>query len=150
MSSSNRVSPVSCIVIDDDVSTADVFSEYLSIKGIDVLAVGYDAQSAVHLFVKKRPDIVFLDVMMDPLDGLYALEKIRSIDPNAKVIMVTADLRQDTDEKLHHLGASAIVFKPFEISEIMDAVDTLVNCTASRDFSIPYRPQKTLVSPCVR
>lgn len=113
----------SVIVIDDDRDTVQVFCEFLSIKGIDVLGNGYNGEEAVELYKKLKPDIVFCDVMMPERDGFYALKKIRSIDPNAKVIMVTADMTSDTEEKLKELNANAVIYKPYEIDGIMKTID---------------------------
>ncbi len=116
---------ITAIVVDDDKNIVNFFSEYLELKGINVIGKGYDGKEAVDLYVTLRPDIVFLDVMMDRFDGLYALEEIKKIDHYANVIMVTADLRQDTHVKLTNLNASAIIFKPFEIDAVMHAINDL-------------------------
>lgn len=107
------------IIVDDDKTIVNVFSEFLEINGINVIGQGYDGKEAVDLYVKLRPDVIFLDVMMDKFDGLYALEEIKKIDPDANVIMVTADLSKDTYVKMTSLKASAIIFKPYEIDAIM-------------------------------
>lgn len=125
MSSPKLSSHTTAIVVDDDKDTVDFFSEYLEIKGIDIIGKGCDGREAVELYVKLRPDVIFLDVMMDKFDGLYALEEIKKIDPDANVIMVTADLREDTYKKINELGASAIIFKPFEMDAVMHAVNDL-------------------------
>ena len=113
----------SVIVVDDDQDTAEVFCEYLNIKGLDVIGKGYDGNEAVELYEKLKPDILLCDVMMPQYDGFYALKKIRSIDPNAKVIMVTADMTSDTEEKLKELNATALVYKPYEIDSIIETID---------------------------
>ena len=125
MSSQKLSSHITAIVIDDDKDIVNFFSEYLEIKDINVIGKGYDGKEAVDLYVKLRPDVIFLDVMMDKFDGLYALEEIKKIDPIANVIMVTADLRQDTYEKITNLKASATIFKPFEIDEVMHAINNV-------------------------
>lgn len=51
--------------------------------------------------------------MMPEYDGLYALEKIREINPDAKVIVVTADLWSDSEQKLSELKPTEVIFKPF-------------------------------------
>ena len=117
----------SVIVVDDDRDTVEVFCEYLSIKGLDVLGKGYNGEDAVELYEKLKPDIVFCDVMMPQYDGFYALKKIRGIDPNAKVIMVTADMTSDTEEQLKKLNATAVVYKPYEIDGIMETIDKVKN-----------------------
>ena len=113
----------SVIVVDDDRDTVEVFCEYLGIKNIDVLGRGYDGKAAVELFKEHKPDIVLLDVMMPDYDGFYGLEQIRKIDPNAKVIMVTADLTSDTEKKLVELKASAMIYKPYEIDSVIETIE---------------------------
>lgn len=130
------IAGISCIVVDDDFYTTEVFSEWLSIKGFNVVGKAYDAETAIKMFDYMRPDIVFLDVMMQPKSGCYALEKIRRIDPNAIVIMVTADIRKTTSCVLEKLQTSAIIFKPFDIQQVTEAVSKLVMSQALRKNSI--------------
>ena len=111
------------IVVDDDRDTVEVFTEYLAIKGIDVVAKGYNGKEAVELYKEHTPDITLLDVMMPGHDGFYGLQNIRRINPNAKVIMVTADLTSDTEKKMHELQASAILYKPYEIDSVVETID---------------------------
>jgi CheY-like chemotaxis protein len=112
---------VRVIVVDDDVDTVAVFSEYLEIKGIEVIGRGYGGREAVELYEKLAPEVVLLDIMMPEYDGFYAFTKIKKMDPNAKVIMVTADLTYDV-EKLRDLGVSAIIYKPYEIDKVIQTI----------------------------
>ncbi len=114
---------VSVIVVDDDKDTVEVFCEYLAIKDIQVLGRGYDGKTAVELYKKHNPDVVLLDVMMPDFDGFYGLENIRKINPDAKIIMVTADLTSDTEKKLVDLKASAMIYKPYEIDSVIETID---------------------------
>ncbi len=111
------------IVVDDDKDTVEVFTEYLAMKGIDVVAKGYNGKEAVELYKEQTPDITLQDVMMPEHDGFYGLVNIRNINPNAKIIMVTADLTSDTEKKLHELQASAILYKPYEIDNVVETID---------------------------
>ena len=118
---------VTAIVIDDDFDTVEVFQEFLELKKIQVLGAGYDGKDAVELYQKLNPDVVFLDVMMPNHDGFYGLEKIKKINPDASVIMVTGDLTADTEDRLHDLKASEIIYKPYDINEVMAAVERALN-----------------------
>ena len=113
----------SVIVVDDDRGTLAVFNEFLEENGIDILGEARNGKSAVELYKNCKPDLVLLDVLMPKYDGIYALEKIREFDPNAKVIMVTADLTADTAEKLTQLNASAVIYKPYEIDRVLETID---------------------------
>ena len=114
--------PIRVVVVDDDTDTVEVFSEFLDLKGIEVVAKGYDGKEAVEAYKKFKPDIVLMDVMMPIYDGFYAIEKIREIDAKAKIIMVTADLSVKTKERLKELDVSGVIFKPYDIDRVLDVI----------------------------
>ncbi len=113
----------SAIVIDDDEDIVRVFSYLLEKKQVKVIGKGYSGKDAIELYETKNPDIVFLDVMMPDGNGIYAIKKIKEINPNAKIVAVTADDRSVTQEKLEGLDIFAIVHKPFEIKKIMQIIE---------------------------
>ncbi len=115
------------IVIDDDFDTGDVLEEYLEFKDIQILGKGLDGKDAVDLYKKYNPDIVFLDVMMPHYDGFYALEKIKQLNPDAHVIMVTGDLTTQTYNRLQLLKSSAIIYKPFDIDHMMEVIKQVLS-----------------------
>jgi DNA-binding response OmpR family regulator len=122
---------VKVIVVDDDVDTVEVFCEYLEIKDITVVGRGYNGKTAVELYEKFKPDIALLDVMMPEYDGFFGLANIRKINPDAKVIMVTADLTADTEKKLKSLNASAVIYKPYEIDSVIDTIHNVFKQTVT-------------------
>jgi CheY-like chemotaxis protein len=109
---------ITAIVIDDDVDTVDVFCDYLQIVAVNVLGRGHDGKAAVELYRKYKPDVVFLDLMMPDYDGFYALENIRKINPDAQVVVVTADLRKETADRLDILKPTEVFIKPYDINKI--------------------------------
>lgn len=115
------------IVIDDDKDSVSILSESLQLKGIKVVGIGYDGMDALELYKKLKPDVVFLDVMMYRYDGFYALEKIRAIDQDAVVIIITGDLTKETEDRLNGLRASYVVFKPYDINRIIQLVNKFVS-----------------------
>ncbi len=102
------------VVIDDDPDAVDLFSDYLENKGVKVVGKGHDGSEGFELFKKLNPDIIFLDVIMPKYDGFYTLKKIREINSNAKVIMVTADFSPETKKKLKEMNATDIIYKPYD------------------------------------
>ena len=117
---------VSAIIIDDDKDTVGVFRDYLKLKKISVLGVGYNGLDAVNLYKKYQPDVVFLDHRMPEYDGTYALHHIREIDPNSTVIIITADNMLDLNPKIKELQPSAIIHKPFDITEVLKTVESVI------------------------
>jgi len=114
------------IVVDDDYNTTNVFSELLESTGMKVVGKGYDGMDAVELYKTHMPDVVFLDALMKPYDGFYALEKIRQVNNQAVVIMITADLSSDISSKVSKLKASGLIYKPFDITGILATVKKLI------------------------
>lgn len=117
----------SIIVIEDDEDTTNVLCEFLQIKKIDILGSGINGKKGVELYDQLRPDAVLMDVMMPDFSGFYGLEKIKKIDPKAIVVMITADTTIDTKEKLMSMGASAILYKPDDLTKIVPTIETLIN-----------------------
>ncbi|MGB9125697.1 MAG: response regulator [Nitrosotalea sp.] len=119
-------------MIDDDKGVVSVLSDFLQIKGIKVIGKGYDGLEAVAMYKKLRPDVVFLDVLMEKYDGFYAFEEIKKIYPDAAIIMMTSDSSDIMHEKLSLIDASAIIYKPYDIEEI---VHTLNKISAPRTIT---------------
>jgi len=117
---------ITAMVIDDDLDTVELFAEYLEMQGIQVIAKGFDGKDAVVLYEKWKPDISFIDVMMPYYDGFYAVIGMRKCNPNAKIIMVTADLTADTANKLESLNVS-MIYKPFEFEDLASTIDKVVH-----------------------
>ena len=106
------------LVVDDDPDTVEMFSDYLENKGVSVIGKAKDGKEGFELYKKLKPDVIFLDVIMPNYDGFYTLKKIREIDSNAKIIMVTADFSPTTKKKLKELKATDIIYKPYDGSAI--------------------------------
>jgi len=98
----------------------------LELKGITVVGKARDGNDAVLSYADLRPDIVFLDVLMSKGGGFLAVEMIRRIEPDALIIVVTSDNRDETRRRLLDLGASAIIYKPYDIGEVMDTANMLL------------------------
>ncbi|KAF6247063.1 response regulator [Nitrosopumilus sp. b3] len=117
----------SAVIVDDDFDTVEVFSEFLSLQNIDVLGKAYNGLDGIKLFEEKQPDIIFSDLWMPEYDGFYLIAELRKKFKDAKIIMVTADLTQETDKKLKECDVNAVIFKPFKINQIMNAVENVSN-----------------------
>ena len=114
------------IIVDDDKDTVAVFADYLKLKKINVMGVGFDGKEGLELYKKFKPDIVFLDHWMPEYDGLFALHNIKQIDPKADVVMITADNSIKENSKVMELEPTAIISKPFKIKDVMDLIDSII------------------------
>ncbi len=114
------------ILIADDAAFMRMRSaSLLKELGHEVLEAEDGAQ-AVEMFKEHSPDAVLLDITMPVMDGLEALKQIISIDPAAKIAMVTAMGQQQVIMEAIKAGAKDFVVKPFDATRIEEALWKLV------------------------
>ncbi|HUT05768.1 MAG TPA: response regulator [Nitrosopumilaceae archaeon] len=137
---------IRAVVVDDDKDTVAVFSEILDSNDIEVVGKGYNGQEAAFLYQKLKPDVIFLDVIMPVYDGIYALTKIREMNPNAVVIITTNQMTINAQIALNKLSPSAIIKEPIDVSEIIKIVNRL--CAPSLDSE--NKMKKTMVTLAIK
>ena len=115
------------IIIEDDVDMAEIFEEWAESADISVLGTGHDGKEAVELFKKHRPQIVVLDVMMPYFDGFYAMENIRKIDPDAKFLVLTADITDVTKNRIEQMKSISLMYKPYGLDDVINEIKKLVS-----------------------
>jgi DNA-binding HxlR family transcriptional regulator/CheY-like chemotaxis protein len=101
------------IIIDDNKSESMLFQSLLEHHGCHVLGIGHDRKDAVKLYQHHKPEVTFIDVCMPEYDGFYAIKGIHEINPDAKIVVTTADTSNETQERLEKLNVSSILHKPF-------------------------------------
>ena len=111
------------IVADDDEDSRDALSDILEFKGIDVVAKAINGYDAVQKFSKYMPDVVLMDMMMPQYDGFYGLEHIKNIDPDSKIIIITADQTDETRTKLKKIPHDLIILKPIDIDKLVKMIN---------------------------
>jgi CheY-like chemotaxis protein len=113
---------ISAIVIDDDQYNVDLFCEFLEIISVKVIGQGNNGLQAVELYENCKPDIVFLDLLMQDYDGFYALENIRQINPQAFIVVITAVVDKNSRQRLEASSPNLIIQKPFEPEQITELI----------------------------
>lgn len=89
---------------------------------IRVIAECSDGKMTVEKYQEVRPDVILIDINMPVMNGLEALEKIRTFDPEAKAVMLT--IHQDRDYLLRALeiGALGYILKDADASALIESV----------------------------
>ena len=107
------------LVVEDDAGLAEILCRMLD--GYDV-ALATDGDSAVKAYLKFRPALVLMDIVMPNMGGKEATKKILELDPDAKIIGVTAFGRRWGRELLE-AGALEIVNKPFRRRDLIEIIE---------------------------
>jgi DNA-binding response OmpR family regulator len=112
------------LVIDDDSLVRDTLLRILERKGYQVL-VAPDGARGLHMFRSEQPDLVITDIIMPDKEGLQTIREIRGECPNAKIIAISGGARignMDFLQMARKLGASEIIPKPFDPTELLNVV----------------------------
>ena len=107
----------SILIVDDDEVMRDTLSDVLRKRGYDLLAVG-SGNEAISVITKNIIDLVLLDVRLPDQDGLEVLRKIKELDTDILVIMMTAYSDVQTAVSAIKSGAYHYINKPFELEEL--------------------------------
>lgn len=110
------------IVVDDDETLVDVFTEILESNKIEVVSAGHNGKQAIELCTKYEPDFLFLDLMMPEFDGYYALERLQKLGIKTKVIVISGSIDEEIKNRLKLYSVFSIQSKPPNIQEILDLV----------------------------
>ena len=108
----------SLVVIDDDNDLLESITEFLQMKGFNVMGAGHNGLEAVQLYEEYRPDVILLDLSMPNYDGIYGLENIKRINPNAKVVILTGNNTLTNKQKIKPFNVSKILEKPCSLKQL--------------------------------
>ncbi len=112
---------VSILVVDDEQRVVDEIVEFLTGRKYQVYSAS-KPQDALEMVRKESIDIVILDIKMPGMDGLEVLKKIKEIQPDAEVIMISGHGDMNTVIEAMRLGASDYFQKPFRLLDIDNAI----------------------------
>ncbi len=109
------------LVVDDKEMMRDSVGSTLQRAGF-VVVTASDGEAAMEAVARRRPDAVVTDLKMPGVGGLELLERLRGIDEDLPVVLMTAFGTVDTAVQAIKLGAFDYITKPFEGDELIIAV----------------------------
>lgn len=102
--------------------------EESTIKNLEIFEA-QNGQEAIDLYKEISPKIVFLDLTMPIMDGFEALKRIKEIDKNAKVVIISADIQKLSMDRVRELGAFNFIKKPIDalkMQQILEKIDEVI------------------------
>jgi CheY-like chemotaxis protein len=134
----NKQNPPSILLVEDDVETRDILANVLALKfPAFVIHTADNGLKAVECFKKYGSPIVVTDVNMPVMDGISTAREIKSIDPNVKLIVLTAfsDKSILVYTKAIEIEIDHYIPKPTEYGELFAAVEQCI-ATVSTDSGL--------------
>lgn len=114
------------LVADDALIIRQIIKDLATSAGWTVVGEASNGKEAVERYEQLRPDAVTLDLVMPETDGLYALHGIMSLDPEAKVLLVSALEQRGVLKDAFKAGAADFVSKPFDKGSLQSTLAQLV------------------------
>jgi two-component system response regulator AtoC len=114
------------LVIDDDDAVRRILNDYLIEEGHDVICCS-NALCGLEEYKRAGFDVVLSDIRMKGMDGLTFLTEIKKIDPEAKVIMITAYGTVENAVDAMKSGAFDYIKKPFRLDDIHFSIKKALN-----------------------
>jgi DNA-binding NtrC family response regulator len=126
------------VVIDDEILIRKSLAKVLKERGNRVEAAATGG-SGLDLISRLRPQVAILDMRLPDTDGLTVLRRVREIAPDTQVVVITAYGDVDSAVEAMKLGASDFVRKPYELEDIVLAVESGVQAFARETTLDAYR-----------
>ena len=115
------------LIVDDSRTSRKMLRNILESNGHEIIDEAVNGQEGVQKFQALKPDVVTLDITVPVVDGVEALKMIKALDPESKVVMVTAAGQKNKMIECIKAGANEFLTKPFEQQEIVDVINKMSN-----------------------
>jgi len=113
------------LLAEDETALAHIVRESLEERNFKVILCA-NGQQALEQYVKQKPDILALDVMMPKLDGFEVAKKIRETDALTPIIFITARSQVKDVVAGFEIGANDYLKKPFSVEELIVRIKSLL------------------------
>lgn len=109
------------LLIDDETDFLDIMSERMNNRDIEVTTAP-SAKVALGLVASESYDAIILDLQMPEMDGLQALERLKALNPDLQVILLTGHATVEKGVQAMKLGASDVIEKPADIEMLTEKI----------------------------
>lgn len=113
------------LIVDDALFMRKMLADILKREGFEVCGEAENGKDAIQRYQELKPDLVTMDIVMpkmEEIDGIAAVKEIVKIDPQAKVVMVSAMGQHALVVEAIQAGAKDFIVKPFQHSRVTEAI----------------------------
>ncbi len=111
------------LVTDDAAIIRAKIKEVAMSVGWTIVGEAKNGKEAVEKFAQLRPTVMTVDLVMPEYDGIYALREVLALDPNAKVVVISAIGQKHILKDAFQIGAADFVVKPFDKAMLIKTLE---------------------------
>lgn len=122
------------LIIDDDPAILILFEEFLKSKGYGTAAAA-NGRQGLKMLEQHKPDLIITDIMMPEMDGREMIYEVRALHPELPIIAISGGIKRTPMYLLTNakkLGACRIFNKPVQLTELLKAVQELLQSPAQQ------------------
>ncbi|QEC51655.1 DNA-binding response OmpR family regulator [Anseongella ginsenosidimutans] len=124
------------LYIEDEPALGRIVKESLESRDFSV-SMGTDGGEAIASFLRNKPDICVLDIMLPEKDGYTIAREIRRISPTVPIIFLTAKTQTEDLLKGFESGGNDYIHKPFSMEELIVRISNLLQLTSGLSSPSP-------------
>jgi len=125
------MSKTSILIVDDELVLRESLAAWLERDGHQVETAA-SGEEGLERLMKKRFDIMLVDIKMEGMSGLEVLRKVKDSDPDVAVVMITAFGSISTAIEAMKEGAQDYLLKPFDPNELGLLIEKIVSQQAQK------------------
>jgi two-component system chemotaxis response regulator CheY len=114
--------PVKILIVDDNDLMRTLLRGILRNEEYHIIGEARNGAVALEFVERDKPDLICMDVMMPEMDGLEALQSIKSTNPEIIVIMITGNPSKENVQESIKGGANGFIIKPFNAAKVLDTL----------------------------
>ena len=126
MEKGKEMKKVKILLVDDSTYVRTVLGSIITEAGFEVVSEAADGEEAIRKYMNLKPDLVLMDVIMEPMNGMEATKAILDKDPEAKILMVTVLEDRGLFADLMKIGAKGYIMKPFSKDKIAKKIKEIM------------------------
>lgn len=123
---------IKALIIDDEEPIRDILTRYLSNRRVKVTAVE-SGNIGIKEIREDFFDVVFLDLMIEGKNGIEILREIKAVKNDLPVIIMSGNLEENVQQEAIDKGATAVLQKPFNLSEVNDIIELAIMASEKLD-----------------
>ncbi len=114
------------LIVDDASYMREMIKDILSKYGYEIAGEAEDGGQAAEKYTSLKPDLVTMDIVMRDKSGIDGVKEITKLDPDAKILMISAMGQQAMVVDAIQAGAKGFVIKPFKPEVLLEEVKRIL------------------------
>lgn len=117
---------LTAMVVEDEVSANEMLSSTFKSFFSDVTSA-FDGKQALELAKKDKPDIIFVDIVMPEMDGIELSRRLREMNPNQIIIVISASNDIQKISESIEVGVNSFIQKPIDTKKIIELLKNITS-----------------------